>query len=240
MSKYYSEKCGTSDLCCQVQPISNETAIRRVCKRLDTSSYFVCDTCESSISHEEQCVHSLVAKDGKFIKEQFSIRHFRRDKVSCCYLAQDTITEDCNKYNDNDTEIEKSIIQDKDENEDVVDCDSSDRENLCMEVNENTSSTTKLLSRSDLKRMFDKILGYHDRCNENVKIAICSLAISTKDISSSDGRICGIIGTDLCNTSFDLEQSIKTIIQEHKNSFMPSKGIYNPAKQNLLPTITQV
>ena len=88
--------------------------------------------------------------------------------------------------------------------------------------------------------MFDEILGSYDRCNDNVKFAICSLVISTKDISNSDGRNCGIIGTDLGSPSFSLEHSMKTIIQEHKNSFMPSKGIYNPAKQNLFPTITQV
>ena len=82
MSKYCGEKIGESDLCCQVQPISNETAIRRVCKGNDTSSYFVCDTCESSIAHKEQCVHSLVTNNRKFIKEKFSVRHFRRDKVT--------------------------------------------------------------------------------------------------------------------------------------------------------------
>ena len=124
----------------QVQPISNETAIRRVCKKLDTSSYFLCDTWESSIAHEEQCVHSLVANNGKFIKEQFSIRHFRRDKVSCSYLEQDIIDEDSNNYNKNSTENQETTIQDKDDNEDVVDCDSSDGENLSMEVNKNITS----------------------------------------------------------------------------------------------------
>ena len=53
MSKYCVEKCGDSDLHCQVQPISNETVIHSVCKRDNTSSYFICDTCENSIAHEE-------------------------------------------------------------------------------------------------------------------------------------------------------------------------------------------
>ena len=33
---------------------------------------------------------------------------------------------------------------------------------------------------------------------------------------------------------------MKKIIEEHKNSFMPSTGIYNPANQNLLSTLTQM
>ena len=38
-----------------------------------------------TIAHEEQCVHSIVANDMLYIKEQFDLRHFRRDYVSPDY-----------------------------------------------------------------------------------------------------------------------------------------------------------
>ena len=132
MSKYYSEKYGDSDLCCQVQPISNDTAMCRVCKRIDTSSYFSCDTCDSLIAHEEQFIHSLVVNEGKFIKEQFSVRHFRRDKVTGSYLAHDTVSDISNHYDRNETETEESMNIDRDD--DGLDNDSSDDDDDGIEI----------------------------------------------------------------------------------------------------------
>jgi len=80
MSKYSVQNSDDSDLSCIVQSISNETAEPRLCIRTHSSSYYSCQTCESSIAHEEQCVHSLVANKGKHIKNQFALRHFRREK----------------------------------------------------------------------------------------------------------------------------------------------------------------
>ena len=58
MSKYCIRKCGDADLVLQIQAMSNETALSRECKMNEISGCYICDTCESSIAHKDQCVHS--------------------------------------------------------------------------------------------------------------------------------------------------------------------------------------
>ena len=134
--------------------------------------------------------------------------------------------------------IEQSL--DIDEEEDILDDNSSQGDKDNIETQGYSGSEMKPLNRNDLKRIFDEILGAYDQCTENVQFAVCSLAISTKEISNSDGRLTGIMSTDKGKEPFSLEHSMKQIINQHKNAFMPSKGIYNPANHNLLPTPTQV
>ena len=70
----------------------------------------------------------------------------------------------------------------------------------------------KPLNRNDLKKIFDEILGSYDRCTENGQYAVCSLAISTKEICNSDGRSCGIMSNSMDNESCNLQNLMKKII----------------------------
>ena len=99
---------------------------------------------------------------------------------------------------------------------------------------------TKPLNQSDLKRIFDETLGSYDRCSENIKFTLCSLALSTKEISNSDGRSWGIMGSDTNNESFNLEVRMKDIINKHKNSIMSKEDSFHPANMNLMPASTQL
>ena len=45
------------------------------------------------IAYEEQCVHSIVANDMLYIKEQFDLRHYRREHILSEYKKQDKMTE---------------------------------------------------------------------------------------------------------------------------------------------------
>jgi len=70
--------------------------------RFEITGYYVCDSCESSVAHEEQYVHSLVANDGKFVKNQFALRHFRRDKVTGSYFHPLSSPNDSSSENDDE------------------------------------------------------------------------------------------------------------------------------------------
>ena len=101
-------------------------------------------------------------------------------------------------------------------------------------------TNTKPLSRGDLKRIFNEILGSYDRCGDNVKFTVCSLSLSIKEISNSDGRSLGLMNNRTEDESFNLELSMRDIINKHKNSFIPSEGAFLPTNANLLPSTNQM
>ena len=101
-------------------------------------------------------------------------------------------------------------------------------------------TNTKPLSRSDLKRIFDEILGSYDRCGENVKFTVCSLSLSVKEISNSDGRSWGIMNKSTEDQTFNLEMSMRDVINKHCNSFIPSEGAFVPTNTNLMPSTNQM
>ena len=180
---------------------------------------------------------SLVANDGIFIKEQFSIRHFRRDRVMGLYLDDAYSTNESSTNNDT-TSKNQNITDDNVDDDNIMDSLSpSENDDDDNQVN---MTNTKPLSRGDLKRIFDEILGSYDRCSDNVKFTVCSLSLSIKEISNSDGRSGGLMHNMAEDESFNLELSMRDIINKHKNSFIPSEGAFLPTNANLLPSTNQM
>ena len=77
--------------CVCIQSLKHPDAPARLCHRKSPNYPFTCKTCEVTIAYEEQCVHSIVANEMLSIKEQFDLRHFRRNKVSLEYKKKDNI-----------------------------------------------------------------------------------------------------------------------------------------------------
>ena len=61
-----------------------------------------------------------------------------------------------------------------------------------------------------------------------------------KEISNIDGRSWGSMSKNTNKDYFDLEESMKDIIDKHNDLFMQKTGAFNPTKTNLLPTANQV
>ena len=71
--------------CVCVQSLKHPDAPARICHRKSPNQPFTCKTCEVTIAYEEQCVHSIVANDMLYIKEQFDQQHYRRERISSEY-----------------------------------------------------------------------------------------------------------------------------------------------------------
>ena len=84
--------------CVSVKSLKCPYVPARLCHRKSSNHPFICKTCEVAIAYNEQCVHSIVANDMMYIKEQFYFRHYRRDYISSEYKANNGTN-----YN-NDTE----------------------------------------------------------------------------------------------------------------------------------------
>ena len=63
----------------RIKSLKHPDAPARLCHCKSTSHPFTCKTCEVTIADEEQCVHSIVANDMLYIKEQFDLQYYRRD-----------------------------------------------------------------------------------------------------------------------------------------------------------------
>ena len=62
-----------SNNCVSVKSLHHPDAPPRLCHRKLSAHPFTCKTCEVTIAHEEQCVHSVVANDMMYIKEHFDL-----------------------------------------------------------------------------------------------------------------------------------------------------------------------
>ena len=78
-----------SDLKVCVSSRLHPSAPKRMCMRNNTNSPFSCSGCEIFHSHEMQCIHSVIANNGAFVKEQFAIRHMWRERVMGSYIKMD-------------------------------------------------------------------------------------------------------------------------------------------------------
>ena len=179
----------------------------------------------------------MVANKGKFVKDQFSRRHFRRDKVTGSYLNSFSTSSDLANHTVNDSKNELQIIVHDDEDTLMENSSKSEHEE---DEQDHSMPNTKLLNRSDLKRFFDEILGSYDRCTENVRFTVYSLALSIKEILNSNGRSWGIMKSNNHDNIFDLESYMRDIIDKHKNSFIPSNGSFLLANSNLISITHQI
>ena len=101
-----------------------------------------------------------------FIKDQFASRYFRRDKITGSYYHPSSLS--CKLSSENDNEVNEVQPQNDNKHEDTISDDSPENENDQTEP-EVSISESKPLNRTDLKRIFDEILGSYNRCSENVK-----------------------------------------------------------------------
>ena len=132
------------------------------------NEYFTCQTCESSIAREEQCVHSLTANDFVFIPEQFATYHFRRKLVSGSYVSMNPNESGSNVNNDDANSEDETVDSESDfQGITTADNDFSTDEQQCafFEQLPSQSKPVKCLSSSELKNVMDQILGNYSLCN---------------------------------------------------------------------------
>ena len=75
--------------------------------------------------------------------------------------------------------------------------------------------------------MFDDTLSKCERCSEDVRFALSSIALSLKNVANSDGNNNGAFGnneTSLCDN--DVFMQMTKLINAHKNSFLPSTNAF--------------
>ena len=208
--------------CVCIQSLKHPDAPARICHRKSQNQPFTCKTCEITIAYEEQCVHSIVANDMLYIKEQFDPRHFRRERISSEYKVKDNIREIETNPNEGNEKNQTGMVdtdensyntqEDDYDNDHVSDFDSSDEMNIGddveIEADDNLTSKqkqasyyeqecyqkskTKSLEITELRRIFNNVLSNYDTCTEKMKLVVNSISISMNEISQTDGQQCGI------------------------------------------------
>ena len=86
--EYYQME-SISDLKVCVSSRLHPSAPKRTCIRNDTNHPFSCPGCEISVANKMQCIYSVIANNGTFVKEQFAIRHMWRGQVMGSYIEMD-------------------------------------------------------------------------------------------------------------------------------------------------------
>ena len=97
---------------------------------------------------------------------------------------------------------------------------------------QSSEGNIKPLSTRDLQTVFNDILSKFDKCQDNVKYLVSSLAISMQQVSATDGKKGGILET---STKSDCEvmQEMKRVIQNHSQSFLAKTNAFLPAESNV-------
>jgi len=206
--------------CVAIKSLKHPDAPARMCHRRSPNDTFTCKTCEVTIAHEEQCVHSIVANDMMYVKEQFDPRHFRRDYVTSDYKNQNK-KEYNNEHNvlkqysartnflDNDGH---DYITNDDSSDSLVDSDSNGNpktdDDIDFEADNDVSNSEKqasyyeqecyergkikAMNASNLRKTFNEILSNYDICSEKMKLVVNSIALSLNEITQTDGQASGI------------------------------------------------
>ena len=219
--------------------MKHPTAPPRQCNRTTIEDYYRCYSCESSIAKEEQCVHSIVANENKFLPDQFATYHFRRKYVSGSYVSFDpTERDDNNDISDddsiNDTNI--SLMADNGYTNET-------QEAAHYEQLPSTKSNIKCLSDSDLKKVMDNILSGYSTCGDGVKKKVNGILLSLNEICSTDGYSNGIFDPNMSSDAL-MDDAINDIINEHQLSFLPATNNFLSQNTNttnyLRPSMNQM
>ena len=209
------------------------TASPRNCFKVNGSKYFVCNNCEGSIAYEEQCEHSLLSNNNNFVKSQFHIRHIRREKQEGSYLHNNNHQKSIDK--EQMSMLEENIYEAFETNDEVGEL--SHWENITV-TEESRGKVIKPLSTKDLQNIFNDILSKVDRCQDNVKFLVSSLAISMQKVSDSDGKHGGIL--ESCHQSDgEVLKEMKRVIDNHSQSFLPKKNEFLPSHSDVDTTIVR-
>ena len=189
----------------------------------DGAAYFLCNTCEALIAYEEQCENSLIANDHTFVKSQFHIWHMRREKQQGSYPdhLNPTQSPDNDDMNVSEETASEAFVTNKEVQDD------SRWENLAIS-DQSSEGNIKPLSTRDLQTIFNDIMSKFDKCQDNVKHLVSSLAISMQQVSATDGKQGGILETSP-QTNCEVMQEMKRLIQTHRQSFLAKKNAFLPA-----------
>ena len=216
---------------------------RHCYKSSPEDAFFTCHTCEAAVAYEEQCEHSLLSNDMHFIREHFAQRHFRRESVQGSYIhdpaeailgnsEMEFVVDNAVFDSAMDNIDDASIISTPDH------CQASSWENDEIADIGNNGVTIKPLSFKDLQRLFDDILSKYDKCNDDVKYSVGSLAVSMKEMTVTDGKSRGILDV---GASVDIMSKMSSIIDRHKSSFLPKSNAFVAVGTNMLkPSATQI
>ena len=219
-AKNYVKKMQSTNCVC-IQSLRHPDAPPRLCYRKSVNHPFTCKTCEVTIAYEEQCVHSIVANDMMYIKEQFDLRHYKREYIDSEYHKSNKKINDCD---DSDNPVRKSAAHKKGFGNDYCitldnrsdEEDTSENESDINDDEDNISFTAdngltlsekqasfyeqdcyekakiKPLSVIELRKVFNNILSKYDSCTEKMKLVSNSIALSLNDIVQTDGQVSGI------------------------------------------------
>ena len=249
--------------CVCIKSLRHPDAPARLCHRKSLNHPFTCKTCEITIAYEEQCVHSVVANDMKYINEQFDFRHYRRVFVSSDYKTQQRLEDDDNnnsvrEENQNLKDVEKfgnDYLSLDEASQNYINSDTNDDQDTDDEIfweadnifncNEKEASyyeqecqqrgKIKAMNASELRKTFNLILSNYDTCTEQMKMVVNSIALSLNDITQTDGKSSGIF-CQVDRNDVDNEYASKqivNIIKKHNNSFLPTKGAFKKRSNNL-------
>ena len=204
--------------CVSVKSLKCPYVPARLCHRKSSNHLCTCKTCEVTISYKEQCVHSIVANDMMYIKEQFDFRHYLRDYISSEYTANngtnyngdteptnEKIKNHQNNMDDGDNESlifddtsesddESEIVFDDNIEEDEIDyeadnyCTSNQKQALYYERQYKQRSQIKPLNATDLKKIFNAILSNYDTCTNQMKLVVNSIVLSLNEITQTMDR----------------------------------------------------
>jgi len=250
--------------CVAIKSLKHPSAPARMCHRKSPSEPFTCKTCEVTIAHEQQCVHSIVANDMLYIKEQFDKRHYRRDRISSEYAStnqtdhnneRDYIKKNQRETDNLEMEQEEFITlndsndtfddHDSDENstfDDDIDfeadnnCNKSEKQASYYEQECYQHGTTKPMNVLDLRKTFNEILSTYESCTEKMQLVVNSIALSLNEITLTDGKQRGIF-RHMDPADIDEEYAsnqIVNIIKKHNNSFLPMKGAFQMTSNDVI------
>ena len=233
--------------CVAIKSLKHPDAPARMCHRISPNHTFTCKTCEVTIAHEEQCVHSIVANDMMYIKEQFDERHYKREFVSSQYTnhnkdnrnsnqktlteieESDYITIDDSSYTSNDFDLNGNLKLD---NEIGFEADNdftkSEKQASYYEQQCNHITKIKPMNVTELRKTFNEILSSYETCTEQMKLVVNSLALSLNEIALTDGQATGIfrhVERDKIDQGYASKQ-IVNILKKHNNSFLPIPRVH--------------
>lgn len=255
-AKNYVKKMQSTN-CVSIKSLRHPDAPPRLCYRTSMNHPFTCKTCEVTVAYEEQCVHSIVANDMMYVKEQFDLRHYKRDHIASEYQTSKKKTYGCENDNDvvensanekNGYDNSDCIILDNTSDEEYMSDNEhpiNDDDNISftadngLTLNEKQASfyeqdcyekgNVKPMSILELRKVFNSVLSNYESCTEKMKLVSNSIALSLNDITQTDGQACGIFRH--VNTE-DVDETyaskqIVSIIRKHNNAFLPKKGAFN-------------
>ena len=138
--------------------------------RISPNHTFTCKTCEVTIAHKEQSVHSIVTNDMMYIKEQFDQRQYRREFVSSQYKNHNEDDKNNERIYTNTNSNEKTLT--KMEDSDYITIYDSSYMSNDFDVNGNLKLDNEIdfKADNDFSKSEKQASYYEQQCNLSGKI----------------------------------------------------------------------